>query len=170
MSITERENRLQVCCDACPACHPNSYAHADFAVMIADTKAAGLKIRRIPADIASDHDTRELFDAPPSVAGATKRVPYSTCPSCTAAAGEKDGGLPVTVELKRSYGIGRSRSGAPLITTPWPDGSWHLKKRLPTEPRADGRQFEVVATIDDLTENAILMLAVLVRNGGRRRR
>ena len=57
MSIAQHAGRLQVYCDSCPASYPNTYARADFAVMVADAKAAGWQVRKIPADLAEDRDT-----------------------------------------------------------------------------------------------------------------
>lgn len=86
MSIAEHDDRLQVCCDACPASYPNTYARADFDVMIADAKAGGWRVRKVSADVGRDHGTSDLFGRAPRIAGARRHDPYShTCPACAAA-------------------------------------------------------------------------------------
>lgn len=86
MSITRHEGRMQVNCDHCPAAYPHAYAEEDFAVMIADAKAAGWQVRKLPAAAAAtarDRDTTDLFGAPPRIAGAKTREPYThACPAC----------------------------------------------------------------------------------------
>lgn len=82
MSITRHGERLQVCCDTCPASYPNKYLAEDFGVMIADARTAGWIIRKaVPK--RSDNDTTDLFGAAPRVAGRAVDEPYThTCPSC----------------------------------------------------------------------------------------
>lgn len=84
MTIARHGGRLQVCCDACPASYPSTYAAQDFAAMIADARAAGWRIvkRQLPAE----PDTTGLFGRAPRIAGPQKRAePYGhTCPACAA--------------------------------------------------------------------------------------
>lgn len=81
MSIARHNGRMQVCCDNCPASYPNTYVQADFAVMVADAKAAGWTIRKvIPADA---RDTSDLFGSAPRIAG-TRADPFThICPDCS---------------------------------------------------------------------------------------
>ncbi|AZN71981.1 hypothetical protein D5400_12475 [Georhizobium profundi] len=88
MSIARHDQRMQINCDACPAAYPNTYAEEDFRVMVADAKAAGWIVRKIPAAGAAGHDrdTSDLFGKPPRIAGGAKAQSYThTCPSCASA-------------------------------------------------------------------------------------
>jgi hypothetical protein len=88
MSITRHDQRMQITCDACPAAYPNTYAEEDFRVMVADAKAAGWIVRKIPAAAVAgrDRDTSDLFGKPPCIAGGAKAEPYThTCPQCASA-------------------------------------------------------------------------------------
>lgn len=80
--IERHEGRQQIVCDTCPASFPETYADADFAIMVADVKAAGWSIRKALPD-AVPRDTADLFSAPPRVAGKATPQPYAhTCPAC----------------------------------------------------------------------------------------
>lgn len=83
--IEHHEDRRQVLCDTCPASYPNTYAAADWQVMIADAKAAGWKIvKRGPSKRRDDGD--DLFGKV-RIAGPAEKPedPYiHTCPSCAA--------------------------------------------------------------------------------------
>lgn len=82
--IERHETRQQIVCDTCPASFPQSYAEDDFAVMVADVKAAGWAIRKRQPD-ATPRDTSDLFGAAPRVAGKEKQQPYThACPTCRA--------------------------------------------------------------------------------------
>jgi len=83
MTITRHDGRNQICCDACPASYPNTYADEDWSVMIADARAAGWIIRKAaPKDDAGG--TSDLFGRPPRIAGkAARDEPFThTCPAC----------------------------------------------------------------------------------------
>lgn len=86
MTIARHDGWLQVCCDSCPASYPNTYAAEDFAVMVADAKAAGWRVvrRQLPAE----PDTAGLFGRAPRIAGLRRQPePYThTCPACLAPA------------------------------------------------------------------------------------
>lgn len=91
MSIARHGERLQICCDTCPASYPNKYSAEDFGVMIADAKTAGWIVRKA-APKRPDKDTRDLFGTAPRVAGGKADEPYThTCPSCGSP--NRDGGL-----------------------------------------------------------------------------
>lgn len=93
MTIARHEGRLQVCCDSCPASYPNTYAAEDFAVMVADARAAGWSIRKAQPK-GDARDTSDLFGKAPRIAGKPGREePYThACPACT-------NPLPVSKEL-----------------------------------------------------------------------
>lgn len=79
--IERHEGRQQIVCDSCPAAFPETYADADFRIMIADAKAKGWRINQVKPD-ANPRDTSDLFGAAPRVAG-KERQPYThTCPAC----------------------------------------------------------------------------------------
>lgn len=89
MSITRHGERLQVCCDTCPASYPNKYLAEDFGVMIADAKTAGWIIRKATPK-RPDKDTSDLFGAAPHVADSKVEEPFThTCPSCLSAKHEE---------------------------------------------------------------------------------
>ncbi len=84
--IQHHEGKSQVSCDHCPASYPNTYAHEDFRVMIADAKTAGWIIRKAkpPKD---GSDTSDLFGSAPRLARreSGEEQPYThTCPECAA--------------------------------------------------------------------------------------
>lgn len=82
MSIARHAERLQVCCDTCPASYPNKYLAEDFGVMITDAKTAGWIIRKA-APMRPDKDTRDLFGTAPRIASGKAEDPFThTCPSC----------------------------------------------------------------------------------------
>lgn len=88
MSITRHDQRMQITCNACHAAYPNTYEEEDFRVMVADAKAAGWIVRKIPAAAAGgrDHNTSDLFGKAPRRAGGEKAEPYThTCPACASA-------------------------------------------------------------------------------------
>lgn len=93
MSIVRHGARMQVCCDTCPAAYPNTYEQEDFAVMVADAKAAGWIIRKL--DLPPERDTTSLFGRPPRIAGPKRRPePYThTCPDCAGAERTSKGSL-----------------------------------------------------------------------------
>lgn len=81
MSIARHEGRNKVCCDTCPAAYPNTYADADWSVMISDARTAGWKIRKVRPD--SGRDTSDLFGKPPRIAGNPQSDPFThACPDC----------------------------------------------------------------------------------------
>jgi len=85
MSIERHENRLQVCCDTCPASYPNTYAAEDFDVMISDARTAGWRISRAPIEASSKADTADLFGSAARIAakaGEHQQRFIHTCPSC----------------------------------------------------------------------------------------
>lgn len=89
MSIARHGDRLQVCCDTCPASYPNKYTVEDFSVMIADAKTAGWIIRKA-APRRPDKDTSDLFGTAPHVAGSTAEKLFThTCSSCGTAKREE---------------------------------------------------------------------------------
>lgn len=80
--IERHEGRQQIVCDTCPASFPETYADADFAIMVADVKAAGWSIRKALPE-AAPRDTADLFGKAPHVAGKAEPQPYThTCPAC----------------------------------------------------------------------------------------
>lgn len=81
--IESQDGRQQVCCDTCPASYPNTYAAEDFAVMIADARAAGWSIRKVGPEADRTGGTNDLFGRPARIAGAAKRQPFThACPDC----------------------------------------------------------------------------------------
>lgn len=85
MSIERHENRLQVCCDTCPASYPNTYAAEDFDVMISDARTGGWRISRAPVEASSKGDTADLFGNSPRIAGKASEHQQRfihTCPNC----------------------------------------------------------------------------------------
>lgn len=82
MSIARHGDRLQVCCDTCPASYPNKYLAEDFGVMITDARTAGWIIRKA-APKRPDNDTSDLFGTAPRIAGVQGEELFThTCPSC----------------------------------------------------------------------------------------
>ena len=88
MSIARENDKLQVCCDTCPASYPNTYAAEDFAVMVADAKTGGWIIQKAgpasaSASASADASPQDLFASTPRIAGkpAAERFTH-TCPSC----------------------------------------------------------------------------------------
>lgn len=92
--IARHANRMQICCDSCPASYPNTYAAEDFDVMVADARTAGWSIRKAPVDPGRDRDTSDLFGSKPRLARPDpRREPYiHSCPDC-AADRRTEGGL-----------------------------------------------------------------------------
>ena len=85
MSIERHKDRMQVCCDTCPASYPNTYAGEDFDVMISDARTAGWRISRAPVEAASKADTSDLFGSAPRIArkaGEQQQRFIHTCPDC----------------------------------------------------------------------------------------
>lgn len=81
--IESHENRVQICCDCCPASYPNTYAREDFAVMVADAKAAGWLVRKALPSKGITQDTADLFGTAPRIAGPKEQQAYvHTCPAC----------------------------------------------------------------------------------------
>lgn len=83
MTIARLNQRMQLCCDTCPASYPNTYAADEFDVMIADARTAGWSIRKAPQP-KPDRDTSDLFGRAPRIAGGAKKPdPFiHTCPAC----------------------------------------------------------------------------------------
>jgi hypothetical protein len=81
MSVARHDRRTQICCDSCPAAYPNTYAAEDFAVMVADAKAAGWLIAKV-GPRKPGAGTADLFGAPPRIAGKPEQLYTHTCPDC----------------------------------------------------------------------------------------
>lgn len=81
--IETHENRVHICCDYCPVSYPNTYAREDFAVMVADAKAAGWLVRKALPSAGRSGDTADLFGTAPRIAGLKEQQGYvHTCPAC----------------------------------------------------------------------------------------
>jgi hypothetical protein len=81
MTIERHEGRQQIVCDSCPASFPETYADADFRIMVAEAKAKGWRISQALPE-ADRRDTSDLFGAPPRVAGKEKQPYTHACPAC----------------------------------------------------------------------------------------
>lgn len=82
MSIARHNGLMQVCCDACPASFPETYAVEDFDAMISDARAAGWNIR-LAEPTKRDRNTADLFGSPPRLANVKPGERFAhTCPTC----------------------------------------------------------------------------------------
>lgn len=81
--IESLDDKVQIVCDECPASFAKPYDGEDFAIMVADARAAGWLIVKKPPAPAGAPDLFGPDARPPRIAGQEKPQPFThTCPTC----------------------------------------------------------------------------------------